>query len=98
MFDPVRHDEARFDRNSQKALKRQQSATERHLETAKDEVAAGRWDSDIANYFDGEMLMRIARRAANGEAQNPSDMAEIRAELEDYAADMAERKALRDTA
>ncbi len=96
MFDPVARDELTHDLNSQKAAQRHQRIRDRMEEKAKDEVVNGRWDSDMANFFDGEMLMRIARRLATGEKQNPDDINEIKLGLEDYETDLAERKAMRE--
>ena len=57
----VRQEEARFDRTCEQAQEIREAQLDQAIETVMDKIAQGEMDSDMANYFDAAMLMRIAR-------------------------------------
>ena len=100
MTDPVVLDEAKYDRDCQKAENRRRDAIEAEIDTVWDEVGQGDHDSELANtsYVDQSGAMSVARREALAATQVfPIDkdmgaVRDLRLQIEDYVRDVAERR------
>ena len=101
----VRQDELQHDRDGQLAQEAHEARLAEATENVLEQIHAGDLDSDMASYFDGDMLMRIARifstytmqtkdgKTADFErayAVTADDRIQIKAGIEDYAKDIAE--------
>jgi hypothetical protein len=100
MKDRVIEEEAKYDRDCQKAEVERQDAINTEMDTVWDEVGQGDHDSELANssWIDQIGAMRIARREALAATQvfpvgkDMGAVGDLRLQIEDYVKDVAERR------
>jgi hypothetical protein len=100
MKDPVLTDEAKYDRECQKAENERRDAIETEMDTVWDEVGEGDHDSELASsgHVDQSNAMAVARREALAATQvfpvrkDMGAVTDLRLQIEDYVKDVAERR------
>jgi hypothetical protein len=93
-------EEARYDRECQKAENERRDAIETEMDTVWDEVGEGDHDSELASsgHVDQSNAMAVARREALAATQvfpvrkDMSAVTDLRLQIEDYVKDVAERR------
>jgi len=100
MRDPVMIDLDRHLTAEEKAQDVTSKLVALETERALEEIADGRWDSDLAQHFDPEQLMRVVRYFATFTMEDAArlamdDLRGIESYIrKEYARDMAERRVL----
>ena len=96
-YDPVTRDEARHDRECETAQEVREALVDQQVEEILENVAWGYHDADLADYFNGSMLMRVARIMATKDLELAfslvgGDLIDIRTGIKDYARNLAETR------
>ena len=96
-YDPVTRDEARHDRESETAREVREALIDQQVEEIYESIAWGCHDADLADYFNGSMLMRVARIMATKDLELAfslvgGDLIDIRTGIKDYARNLAETR------
>jgi hypothetical protein len=95
MKDPVLTDEAKYDRDCQKAEAKRQKLIGIAMDTVWEEVKFGEHDAEIANssWIDSAGMARVACQVAmNNAYPDVHAMNDLSLQLEDYVRDVAERR------
>jgi hypothetical protein len=95
MKDPVLTDEAKYDRDCQKAEAKRQRMIGIAMDTVWEEVKFGEHDAEIANssWIDTAGMARISTRVAlNMKHIDAHAIRDFELQLEDYVRDVAERR------
>ena len=97
---PVVLDELAHDKRCEHAQELVDAQIDALLPGIQEQIEWGEYDADLASYFDSPMLGRIARTFATNDFELAyslcsDDLLQIRIGLEEYARDMAERRAAR---
>jgi hypothetical protein len=97
MKDPVLQDEARHDRECELDREIWQATIDEETDDILNRIAYGEYDADLASYFDGAVLMRVARIFATKDFELAyslagGDLIDIKNGLREYARDLAKMR------